>query len=82
MENGLSLTTITLLLPVVTSLSLCKPGRLAGLVLADLVISVLAAPIAKGLAFLWYVNHSAKRYTETSSLFYYPFKVGDTSEAL
>ena len=58
-ENGLCLTTITLLLPVVTPLSLRKPRRLAGLILCDLVHGVLVAlrGIAEGSLLLRYVHH-------------------------
>jgi len=42
-ENGLGLTTITGLLTVVTSLTLSEERSLTGLVLSDLVRSVLSA---------------------------------------
>lgn len=45
-EDGLGLTTITRLLAVVTSLTLGKQRSLAGLVLSDLVLGVLAAILA------------------------------------
>lgn len=45
-EDGLGLTTITRLLAVVTSLSLCEQRGLASLVLGDLVLGVLAALLA------------------------------------
>ena len=45
-EDGLGLTTITRLLAVVTSLSLSEQRSLAGLVLGDLVLGVLAAILA------------------------------------
>lgn len=45
-EDGLGLTTITALLPVVTSLTLGEQGGLASLVLGDLVLGVLAALLA------------------------------------
>ena len=58
-EDGLCLTTVTLLLPVVTPLSLGKPRRLARLVLRDLVHGVLAAlsRVAKGTLLLRDVHH-------------------------
>ena len=43
MENGLGLTTITGLLTVITSLTLSEERSLTGLVLSDLVRSVLSA---------------------------------------
>lgn len=45
-EDGLCLTTITALLPVITSLTLGEQGGLASLVLGDLVLGVLAALLA------------------------------------
>jgi hypothetical protein len=45
-EDGLGLTTITRLLAVVTALSLGEQRGLAGLVLGDLVLGVLAALLA------------------------------------
>ena len=45
-ENGLGLTTITALLPVITSLTLGEQGGLASLVLGDLVLGVLLAGLA------------------------------------
>ena len=53
-ENGLSLTTVTLLLAVVTALSLGPAGGLASLVLGHLVEGVLLAlaASAEGTAFL------------------------------
>jgi len=45
-EDGLGLTTITRLLPVVTTLTLGEQGGLASLVLGDLVLRVLAALLA------------------------------------
>lgn len=45
-EDGLGLTTITALLPVITSLTLGEQGGLASLVLGDLVLGVLAALLA------------------------------------
>jgi len=60
-ENGLRLTTVTRLLAVVTALSLCESGGLAGLILGDLVELVLAAfaALAEGLPCLGYVHHFA-----------------------
>ena len=46
MEDGLGLTTVTGLFTVVTTLSLGEQGGLAGLVLGDLVLGVLAALLA------------------------------------
>lgn len=59
MENGLRLTTVTRLLPVVTTLTLRESRGLACLVLGDLVQGVLAAnaTLAEGLAGLGYVDH-------------------------
>lgn len=45
-EDRLCLTTITALLPVITSLTLGEQGGLASLVLGDLVLGVLAALLA------------------------------------
>jgi len=45
-EDGLGLTTVTALLAVVTALTLGEEGSLAGLVLGDLVLGVLAALLA------------------------------------
>jgi hypothetical protein len=42
-EDGLGLTTVTTLLPVVTTLTLSEKGGLASLVLGDLVLGVLVA---------------------------------------
>jgi hypothetical protein len=47
-EDGLGLTTVTTLLPVVTALTLGEEGGLASLVLGDLVLLVLVAVL--GLA--------------------------------
>jgi hypothetical protein len=57
-ENGLGLTTITRLLTVVTSLTLSKQRGLTGLVLSDLVGSVLSAlgALTVGVAGLGNVN--------------------------
>lgn len=57
-ENGLGLTTVTLLLTVVSALTLGKQRRLAGLVLRHLVLRVLAALLAFAvrLSRLGYVN--------------------------
>lgn len=53
-ENRLGLTTITALLAIITTLSLGEQRGLAGLVLRNLVLGVLAASLAlaKGLACL------------------------------
>ena len=59
MENGLGLTSVSLLLPVVAPLALRVPRRLAGLVLRHLVRRVLLAPVAERLSFLGHVHHSA-----------------------
>lgn len=58
-EHGLSLTTETHLLGIVTTLSLGEVGGFPGLVLGDLVDLVLTAFLAGtvSLAFLGYVNH-------------------------
>jgi len=45
-EDRLGLTTVTALLAVVTALTLGEEGSLAGLVLGDLVLGVLAALLA------------------------------------
>jgi len=59
-EDGLGLTTITGLLSIVTTLSLSEERSLAGLVLRDLVGSVLLAglALAVGVSGLRNVNHS------------------------
>lgn len=59
MEDGLSLTTVTRLLAVVTTLSLSESRSLAGLVLGDLVKGVLAAlpRLAESLTGLGDVDH-------------------------
>lgn len=61
-EDGLGLTTITGLLAVVSSLTLGKQGGLAGLVLGDLVLGVLAAltALAVGVAGLGNVDLSGE----------------------
>lgn len=46
MEDGLGLTTVTGLLAVITTLSLCKQRGLSCLVLGDLVLGVLLAVLA------------------------------------
>lgn len=58
-EDGLSLTTVTGLLAVVTAFTLRERGSLAGLVLGDLVEGVLVAlsPLAVGLPGLGNVDH-------------------------
>lgn len=58
-ENGLGLTTVTLLLTVVSSLTLGEDGSLTGLVLGHLVLGVLAAllTLAVGLSGLGNVNY-------------------------
>ncbi len=58
-EDRLGLTTVTHLLRVVSSLALGEVGGLAGLVLGDLVQSVLAAllALAVGLSLLGDVHH-------------------------
>ena len=58
-EDGLRLTTVTGLLAVVTALALRERRGLAGLVLSDLVQSVLAAlaALAEGLPGLGNVHH-------------------------
>jgi hypothetical protein len=58
-EDGLSLTTVTGLLAVVTALSLGKQRGLASLVLGDLVLGVLAAllALAVGVTGLGNVDH-------------------------
>ena len=58
-EDGLSLTTVTGLLAVVTALSLSERRSLAGLVLSDLVQGVLVAlaALAVGLPGLGNVHH-------------------------
>ena len=45
-EDGLGLTTITALLAIITTLSLGEQRSLAGIVLGDLVLGVLAALLA------------------------------------
>lgn len=58
-ENGLSLSTISHLLRVVTTLSLSEVRSLSSLVLSDLVHLVFTALLsgAESSSFLWYVNH-------------------------
>lgn len=58
-ENGLGLTTVTTLFAVITTLTLSEKGSLAGLVLGDFVLSMLAAilALAVGLTGLGNVNH-------------------------
>lgn len=58
-ENRLGLTTVTGLLPVVSSLTLSEQGSLTSLVLGDLVLSVLLAllALAVGLSSLGNVDH-------------------------
>jgi len=58
-EDGLGLTTVAALLPVVTPLSLSHLGSLASLVLGDLVRGVLLAllTLAVGAASLGHVDH-------------------------
>jgi hypothetical protein len=65
-ENLLGLTTITTLLTVVSSLTLGVEGSLTGLVLGDLVLSVLSAllALAVGSSSLWNVH-----YTQTSLIY-------------
>jgi len=62
-ENRLGLPTVARLLVVVTALALSEVGSLAGLVLAHLVDSVLAAlfALAVGPSFLGDVHHLAWR---------------------
>lgn len=59
-ENLLGLTTITSLLTVVSSLTLGIEGSLTGLVLGDLVLSVLSAllALAVGSSSLWNVHYT------------------------
>ena len=62
-EDGLGLTTITALLPVVTSLTLGEQGGLASLVLGNLVLGVLVAlpALAVGPAGFGNVDLCAKK---------------------
>lgn len=62
-EDGLGLPTVPRLLPVVTSLALCKQRCLASLVLSDFVWRVFAAvlALAERVASLWDVDHLKKR---------------------
>lgn len=59
-ENLLGLTTVTSLLTVVSSLTLGIEGSLTGLVLGDLVLSVLSAllALAVGSSSLWNVHYT------------------------
>lgn len=58
MEDGLSLTTITTLLAIITTLSLGEERSFSGLVLGDLVLGVLLAvlALAVGSSGLGYVD--------------------------
>lgn len=60
-EHGLCLTTITLLFPVITTLSLGNKRSFTGFVLGHLVHSMLAAllPFAIRPPGLWYVHHGS-----------------------
>lgn len=60
-KDWLSLTTITLLLPVIAPFSLGKQGRFASLVVGDLVHSMFITwlCLAVSLSFLWSMNLSS-----------------------
>jgi hypothetical protein len=60
-EDGLSLTTETLLLGIVTSLTLSDKRSLTSLVLSDLVARVLLASLAIGVSRLWNADHRSTR---------------------
>jgi hypothetical protein len=58
-EDGLGLSSESHLLRVITTLSLSEVGSFSGLVLGDLVNTVLAAllSLTVSFTFLWYINH-------------------------
>ena len=60
-EDGLSLTTETLLLGIVTSLTLSDKGSLTSLVLGYLMAGMLLASLAIGVSRLWNADHRSTR---------------------
>jgi hypothetical protein len=60
-EDGLCLTTETLLLGIVTSLTLSDKGSLTSLVLSDLMTRMLLASLAIGVSRLWDADHRSTR---------------------